>query len=158
MTTKRQLITDAFRFIGLAPVVYDLTAEQLDDARRSLDSMMATWNAKGIRVGFPIALNPDNGDLDEETYLPDGCREAVYTELGKRLAPTFGKVVTPDQKCVARDAYQAMLAQLANIPALKMPAGYPLGAGVRRWDNRPAWSYKEEDPILTGNDGHLTFE
>lgn len=155
MTTKRQLITDAFRFIGLAPVVYDLTPEQLEDARRSLDSMMATWNAKGVRVGFPIALNPDNGDLDEETNLPDGCREAVYTELGKRLAPTFGKVITPDQKTIARDAYQAMLAQLAVIRPMAMPAGLPLGAGNRRFDNRPAWSTQDEEPILTGNDGEL---
>jgi hypothetical protein len=155
MTTKRQLITDAFRFIGLAPVVYDLTAEQLDGARRSLDSMMATWNAKGIRVGFPISLNPDSGDLDEETRLPDGCREAVFMELGKRLAPTFGKMITPDQKCSARDAYQSMLAQLAQVPSMQLPRGVPLGAGVRHPIGRPPFSPEPSYPILTGNDGEL---
>ena len=155
MTTKRQLITDAFRFIGLAPVVYDLTAEQLDDARRSLDSMMATWNAKGIRVGFPISLDPDSGDLDEETRLPDGCREAVFTELGKRLAPTFGKIVSPDQKAQARDAYQSMLAQLAQVPSMQFPRGLPLGAGVKHPLGQPAFTEGPRDAILTGNDGDL---
>lgn len=157
MTTKRQIITEAFNFIGLAPVVYDLSPEQLESARRQLDSMMATWNAKGVRVGFPISLNPDNGDLDEQTNLPDGCFEACYMELGKRLAPTYGKVLTPDHKSQAREAYQAMLAQLLTMPRMQMPGGFPLGAGVRTYLNEPAFSKTPDDPILSGNDGPINF-
>lgn len=155
MTTKRQIITEAFNFIGLAPVVYDLSPEQLESARRQLDSMMATWNAKGIRIGFPLSINPDSGDLDEEINLPDGCLEASYMELGKRLAPTYGKMLTPDHKSQAREAYQAMLAQLVTMPKMHMPSGFPLGAGVRRYLNEPSWSVKTEPPLLAGNDGEI---
>mgnify|MGYP003525752305 CR=1 FL=1 len=52
--TKRQFVTQAFEEIGLAAYVFDLTPEQLQSALRRLDSMMASWNAKGIRLGYQI--------------------------------------------------------------------------------------------------------
>jgi hypothetical protein len=51
--TKRQFISAAFEEIGLASYVFDLQPEQLQSALRRLDAMMADWNAKGIRLGYP---------------------------------------------------------------------------------------------------------
>jgi len=73
MTTKRQIVELAYASVGLAGFVYDLQPEQLELARRILDSQMATLNIKGIRLGWPIPSSPDSGDLDEETNLPDVC-------------------------------------------------------------------------------------
>ena len=50
---KRQFISAAFEEIGLASYVFDLQPEQLQSALRRLDAMMADWNAKGIRLGYP---------------------------------------------------------------------------------------------------------
>lgn len=52
--TKRQFVTQAFEEIGLASYVFDLTPEQLDSALRRLDTMIASWNALGIRLGYPL--------------------------------------------------------------------------------------------------------
>ena len=59
--TKRDIVNQAFGEIGMADYVFDLQPQQLDSALRQLDMMMATWNGKGIRIGYPIfgvLLNP----------------------------------------------------------------------------------------------------
>jgi hypothetical protein len=53
--TKRQFVDAAFEEIGLASYVFDLTTEELlPRLVRRLDAMMAQWNAKGIRLGYPL--------------------------------------------------------------------------------------------------------
>jgi hypothetical protein len=52
--TKRQFVTAAFEEIGLASYVFDLTNDELTSACKRLDAMMADWNAKGIRLSYPI--------------------------------------------------------------------------------------------------------
>lgn len=49
--TKRDIVAMAFEEIGLAGYVFDLQPQQLEGALRRLDSMMATWNGKGLRLG-----------------------------------------------------------------------------------------------------------
>ena len=71
--TKRQFISAAFEEIGLASYVFDLQPEQLESALRRLDAMMADWNAKGIRLGYPLPSSPQDSSLDEETLVPDSA-------------------------------------------------------------------------------------
>ena len=68
--TKRQFVTSAFEEIGLADYVFDLQPEQLEAALRRLDSMMAEWNAMGIRLGYSMPSSPQDSDLDEQTNVP----------------------------------------------------------------------------------------
>jgi len=71
--SKRQFVTAAFEEIGLASYVFDLNPEQMESALRRLDAMMADWNAKGIRLGYPLPSSPQNSDLDEQTNVPDSA-------------------------------------------------------------------------------------
>jgi hypothetical protein len=151
MTTKRQIVDMAYASIGLATHTFDLQPEQLENARRVLDAMMATWNAKGIRVGWPLPSDPNSGDMDEETYLPDSALEAAYMNLGVRIAPFHGKTVPPDYKASARIAYDAMLISIVKPVSREMPGGYPLGSGHKTF-NGSAWSADPEARISTGTD------
>ena len=151
MTTKRQIIELAYASVGLAGFNYDLQPEQIEIARRILDSQMATWNAKGIRVAWPIPTSPDEGDVDETLDLPDYALEAVYTNLGIRIAPMHGKQVTPDFKATARLAYDAMLLKVVEAAPREMPGGYPLGAGHKSI-NGHAWTVAPDATLSTGND------
>jgi len=157
VTTKREIIELAFESIGLAAFTYDLSPEQMDNARKKLDSMMAQWNARGIRLGYPVPSSPDSGDVDEETNLPDAALEAVYLHLAKRIAPGYGKQLTPETKAMAREAFDSLLAKMAKPIEMQMPQGYPLGAGVRTYLGEPAFSTAPTDPILAGNDGPIDF-
>jgi hypothetical protein len=79
--TKRQYVIAAFEEIGLASYVFDLTNNELLSACKRLDAMMAQWNAKGIRLSYPLPSNPDSTSLDADTEVP-------ATLLGWTAQPT----------------------------------------------------------------------
>lgn len=156
--TKRQFVTQAFEEVGLAAYVFDLTPEQMQSALNRLDAMMASWNAKGIRLGYPIASNPQNGDLDEETNVPDSANEAIYLNLGIRLAPSFGKSVAPETKASAKMAYDTLLSRSAMPPEQQMPSIMPSGAGNKPWRvYANPFLRPPVKPLLAGEDGLIEF-
>ena len=156
--TKRQFIEQAFAEIGLAGYVFDLTPEQLQTALRQLDSMMAAWNAKGIRIGYPVPSSPQNSDLDEETNVPDSASEAIYCGLGVRIAPGFGKTVGGHTQFFAKQAYDQLLAIAAMPLEKQLPQTMPAGAGNKPWRNNDSpFVNPPTDPLLSGPDGIIEF-
>lgn len=157
--TKRQFVEQAFEEIGYASYAYDLEPEQLQAAMRRLDSMMATWNAKGIRLGYPVPSSPEIGDLDEETGVPDRANEAIYLNLALRLAPAVGKTILTETKTSAKMAYNEVL-QNATMPnEMQFPDTLPAGQGNKpwRWRDSP-FIRPPKDPIDAGPDGPIEFD
>lgn len=156
--SKRQFVAAAFEEIGLASYVFDLSPEQLQAALRRLDAMIADWNGKGIRLGYPLPGSPQDSDLDEPTLVPDSANQAILTNLAIRIAPSYGKVVMPETKAVAKDSYNTLLQRATMPPEKQLPATMPAGAGNKPWrvyDNpfiRPP-----VDPVDAGPDGPLQF-
>jgi hypothetical protein len=156
--SKRQFVNAAFEEIGLASYAFDLQPEQLQSAMTRLDAMMAEWNGKGIRVGYPITSNPDNNDLDEQTNVPDSAYEAIITNLGVRIAPGFGRQVMPDTKLVARQGYNTLLARATMPYEKQFPATMPFGAGNKPWASTDQTFFPPPvDPVLAGEDGPIEF-
>lgn len=154
--TKRQFVEQAFEELGLAAYVFDLTPEQLQSALRRLDSMLASWNAKGIRLGYPIPSNPQDSELSQETGVPDAANEAIYTNLALRLAPSFGKTPSSELKGNAKAGYDLLLMRAA-LPPEQQLAALPSGAG-----NKPAASEIQfitpaPEPLKVGEDGYFNF-
>lgn len=155
--TKRQFVQQAFEEIGLASYAFDLQPEQLQSALRRMDAMMATWNAKGIRIGYPIPTSPENSYLDDETGVPDAANEAIYTNLAIRIAPSFGKAVSMEAKASARAAYDVLLMRAAVPPEMQLPGSLPAGAGNKPWRNDDEYIKDPSDPLLAGDDSVLDF-
>lgn len=132
--TRRQFVEAAFEEIGFASYVYDLEPEQLEAAGRRLDTMMAEWNAKGIRLGYPLPSSPERNDLDTETNVPDAAYDGILCGLAVRIAPGLGKTPSPDTKARAKAGYNLMLSRAAMPPAVQLPASMPVGAGAKRVD------------------------
>ena len=155
--TKRQFITGAFEEIGLADYVFDLSPEQLESALRRLDAMMMEWNAKGIRLGYPSPSSPQDSDLDTETNTPDSAWEAVITNLAVRIAPGYGKTVSPDTKMVAKEAYNTLL-QRATFPLeQQLPSTMPSGAGNKPWWYDNPFLQQPVNPVDSGPDGPIEW-
>jgi len=155
--TKRQFVTSAFEEIGLADYVFDLSPEQLESALRRLDAMIAEWNAKGIRLSYPLPSSPQDSDLDQETFVPDAAYEAVITNLAVRIAPGYGKTVSPDTKMVAKGAYDTLL-QRATFPLeQQFPDTMPSGAGNKPWWYDNPFLQQPVDPVDAGPDGPLEW-
>ena len=155
--TKRQYILSAFEELGLASYIYDLTADQLDSALFRLDSMMASWNLKGVNVGWPISSAPQNSSINDETpAVPDSCNEPIILNLAMRLAPIYGKEVPVETKMSAKQAYDAMLIQFTVPNEMQMPATMPSGSGNKYWNDRYLLP-PDLDPLRTLNNGQLTL-
>lgn len=153
---KRDFISQAFNDIGMASYVFDLSAEQLQSALRTLDSMMATWNARGIRLGYPIPPTSGGSNLDEDSGVPDRANEAITANLAIRLASAVGKAVSMEMKMTAKQAYSALVAEAALPPVMQLPSGMPAGAGHKRI-RRPFLD--EPDVALdAGSDSELEFD
>lgn len=154
--SKRQYVEAAFAEIGMAGYVYDLQPQDLEQALRRLDAMMAEWNAKGIRLGYPLPGSPQFSDINAQSEVPDSANEAIITNLGMRLAAGYGKAVMPQTMMVAKQAYNTLLARATFPVQQQLPGTMPAGAGTKPWrvyDNpfiRPP-----VDPVQVGPDGVL---
>lgn len=151
--TKRQYIEQAFDEVGLAAYVFDLTTEQLESALRRLDSMLATWNAKGIRLGYPLPSSPQDSDLDTVVNVPDAANEAIYTNLALRIAPAFGKTPSQELKGNAKAGYDLLLMKFA-IPPEQQLAALPAGAGAK---SEIPFIPPASEPLNAGTDSYLDF-
>lgn len=157
--TKRQFVEQAFAEIGLAGYVFDITSEELNTALRQLDSMMAAWNAKGIRLGWPIPSNPLNADLDEETEVTDAANEAIYCGLAVRIAPSFGKTLSQTTAFLAKQAYDQLLSIAAVPMERQFPRTTPAGAGNKPWrTNDSPFLRPPQEELLAGPDGPIEFD
>ena len=158
--TKRDIVNQAFGEIGMADYVFDLQPEQLNNALRQLDMMMATWNGKGIRIGYPLPSSPGGSDLDEVIGVTDMALEAMYLNLAVRISSGYGKTVSPDTKLTAKFAYNQLLGRSA-LP-IEMQIGnqtVPSGSGNKGWRyyNNPYLS-QPIIPLTVGPDGILDLE
>jgi hypothetical protein len=154
--TKRQLVVQAFEELGLAAYVFDLEPEQLQSALRRLDSMMGTWDGKGIRLGYPIS-SPESSNLDDDSNLPDAATETVFTNLALRLAPSFGKIPSVDTKATAKEGYQVLLGKAAHPIEMQVPNTLHVGAGNKVRGIQNPFMPAPTDPLKAGPDGVLDF-
>ena len=148
--TKKQLILSAFDELGLGSYEFDLEQGQYLSALNKLDAMMATWNGKGIRLGYPLYSNQGDSDLDEASNVPDWSYEAVYQNLALRIAPSFGKAILPELKQSAKESYDAIITRTSRPPERQI-TGLPKGQGHK--STRYTGSTTLETPTTPLTDG-----
>lgn len=156
--SKRQFIVAALEEIGLASYAFDMQPEQIESALRRLDSMMADWNAKGIRLGYPLPSSPQYSDVDAQSEVPDSAYEAIITNLAIRIAPSYGRDVMPDTRATAKNSYNVLLQRSTSPIEMQLPNTMPAGAGHKPWNiNYDPFLKTPDDPISVGPDGNLEF-
>jgi P22 tail accessory factor. len=158
--TKEQFIEQAFSEIGISPDVFNVGPDKMQRALRNLDSMMATWDGKGIRLGYPLPGTPEASDIAQETGVPDKANEAIYSSLAIRIAPSLGKQVPQDLRIIAKDGYDMLLRDAAFPSQQQMPNTLPRGAGNKPWRmaNR-SFMPTPVDPLLADEgEDQITFE
>lgn len=128
MTTKREIILQAYSELGIAEYNFDLSPDELMTARKRLDRMMAQWETK-VQIGYSMPSNPNDSDLDDESGLPDGTIDPVATNLAVLLAPGLGKTLAPSTLIGAKNGYNSVLAQFAQIPHMQYPNNLHVGSG-----------------------------
>lgn len=155
--TIRQFVTSAFEEIGLAAYVFDMGPEQLASAAKRWNSMLAEWNAKGVRLGATLYSNPDDIDLDTDSNVPDNANEAIITNLAIRIAPMYGKQVMPSTMQTAKRAFDAMLLDFCQPIEMQLTE-MPSGAGNKSWRWDDAFTPEPGTSLDAGPDAPLEFE
>jgi hypothetical protein len=139
--SKAELIQEAYNELALAGYEFDLTPEEMQAGLRRLDTMLATWNGKGIHLGYPLPSSPGTSALDQDSNLPDWAVEAVYLNLAIRMAPGNGKLIAQDTRTSARSGYDLLLSRAAMPPEQQFKPLMPAGAGNR-------WRRMAQEPFL----------
>lgn len=156
--SKRQFVEAAFDEIGIAGYVFDVQPEQLESALRRLDAMMAEWNAKGVRLGYPIPGSPEFSNINAESQVPDSANEAIITNLAIRIAPSYGKSVQPDTKVTAKTAYNTLLSRSMQPPEMQLATTVPVGAGNKPYrETLEPFLPAPKDRLQAGDDSFLNF-
>lgn len=150
--TKGGLVDEAYAELALAGWVFDLDPEERAMGLRRLDAMLATWEAKGIKLGYSTG-----GKLDDESGLPDMAIETVYTNLALRLAAAKGKQVLPTTHLTASAGYETLLWKAAMPPEQQLSGRMPMGAGNKPWrrSNRPFMPPPDDSPLANTPGGDL---
>jgi hypothetical protein len=157
MWTKRQIIEQAFEEIGLASYVFDITADQLQSALRRLDLMVASWQARNIQIGYPLPASPGNSNIDEEIQTSLNNNEALVLNLAVRLAPAYGKSLSPDTKATAKLLYDQLLIEAAMPYEQQFVRTLPLGAGFKRTD-QVFVNVPDLNPLIVENNDQMLFK
>lgn len=140
--TKRTVINMAFEEIGLAGYEFDATPEEFASALRRLDVLMAQWRTSSLDLGYNTPAIIGQGDLDDESGLPDDSLNAVSISLALRVMPAIGKAMSAETRLALSQSMTALRAAYAVIPTSRLARGTPRGAG-NKW--AAAWS-----PIVGG--------
>lgn len=152
---KRDFITEAFSLIGLASYTYDMQPEQWQTSLSTLDRMMALWNSRGMRVGYPLPSGPDSSALSDVCDVPDIAVAAIVPGLAVLLCPIFGKAVPMDLAATARETRRALSIHCTPPADVPWSGNVPAGAGNSSgyYVNLPA-----ESALLAGQDSTLSTE
>jgi len=156
--TKRWFLEKAFSRIGMANYVFDLSPEQLADGLDSLDSMMANWDGRGIRVGWSIPDADNESSLADEVDVPYQAREPIFLNAGLRLAPMFGKTPSMEFKTAAQQALDSLMQFTARPIPQQFPNTLPLGAGNKPWRNvANPFLGPPVDHVFAGGESNVDF-
>lgn len=156
--TKRQLCDMAFNEIALAGYNFDIQPEEMVAMVQRLDSMMATWEMYGIRIGYNRTVSPKAADPDQDSGIPDQANETVYLNLALRAAPSYGKQIALPTAAAAKQSYDALLGKcLASPPQMQLRGKVPAGAGYKRRRCNNPFLLNPVDVLTTGPDGTLDF-
>lgn len=134
--TNRQIIKDAFAESGDSDYYYDIEPEDLQKALRKLVVIMAALDDDGIRFGYPLLSSPEDGDLDQETNIPDFAISCVLPMLALSLCSMMGREPSRELKKEAKSGKNRLYRKYVKIEQMEMPASVPLGAGYKSSERR----------------------
>ena len=158
--TKQELVEQALIEIGKDPGTFNIDPDLMQSHLRTLDSLMATWGNRGIRLGYLLPSSTISSSLDSDSGVPDWANEAIYLALAVRISPTYGKVPSNETKLAARTAFSSLPNMAAFPPEQQFRNGLPSGAGNKP-SRTPNFTFLPPavDALTAGqSDNEITFE
>lgn len=157
---KKDLVSKAFEENSLAGFNFDIDPDEMQATCVTLDAMMAEWDGRGIKVGYPLVDGPDGSDLEAPTGLPAYAVAPVYMNLAKRMAASNGKALSNPQLEIAKQGFDLLLSKAAMPGPTQYPNTLPMGSGNKRWQRQvthPFFPTPDTSPLQVDDNGNLDF-
>lgn len=122
--TASSVITDALQQILVQASEASIEADEAQTAIRSLNRMMARWDADGISLGYTEVSN-----LADEITVPAGAIDGVIYNLAVSLAPQFDAAITPALAALASEGFKTIKRIAVDIPPTMYGSTLPIGSG-----------------------------
>lgn len=106
---------------------------------------------------LPAAGQSRKQNIDEEIQTSLNNNEALVLNLAVRLAPAYGKSLSPDTKATAKLLYDQLLIEAAMPYEQQFVRTLPLGAGFKRTD-QVFVNVPDLNPLIVENNDQMLFK
>lgn len=156
--TKRQLIEQAFTVLGMPNYIFDMQPEQEEAALWRLDMMIAEWDRRGVRLGYPLPTSPSDSNIASESNVPDFAVKGIVYNLALDLAGDYGKQIPPTVLVAAYHAKQSLFIEAALPLSQVWPSTMPMGAGNKTWRSY-GWQFAgpQTTPEMQSPDSNISI-
>jgi hypothetical protein len=153
MATAAQVIKAALQKILVQASESDLEPDEYSDAIFTLNNMMLSYDADGIKLGYTEVT-----DLSDDITVPVGALRGVIYNLAQELSPEYNGQITAALADAAMNGLKIMRKIGVSIPTSSYPSTLPIGSGngVRNSDSR--FYPDDEALILAETTGSIALE
>lgn len=148
--TKGDLVLKALRKAGLYSnsTLTDSDPQAVEDAINDLEDMMASWQVKGIELGYLFAdsANDVMPLPDDDSGIPAWAYDGVSLKLAVQVC--MDNVIQPSDTLLssADNAYQTICIALTTIPPLERRNDMPRGSGNKSAFTWNRFYIEQDDP------------
>lgn len=156
---KSDLVRDALSKLGIIDYDYDIDPAEFRTGLIALETMIASWDARGIKFGYIIAPTPEQAKGEDDAGIPDIARKAIVYHLAIEMADSYGKAISPTVASGAAVGMSDLLSAIQYIPQVQYPSNMPRGSGNTlrryRWNRfyRPVPTVDADNAGPIGMDG-----
>ena len=124
MTTALQIVNAAAEKIGVKTAEIALEASDYQVIFDEMNDMLSEWADSNITPAFTdVLLSTDTVNIERDAV------GAVKNNLAIRVAPIFGRQITPSLAAIALQTYNRLLASTVYIGDVAYPDTLPTGSG-----------------------------
>lgn len=130
MTQVSAIVRDALLLLGVQDAAEPVSAQEMQDGIRALNTMLARWEADGVSLGWAAVSAPT-----DTLPAPPEAEQPIIANLALKLRANYKVPIEPDVLQMATDGLAALRADvLANTFSRVSYADLP--AGTRLWSGK----------------------
>lgn len=153
--TKSDIVASALNKLAVTGFDYEIDPEELKAGVVALESLMADWDARGIKIGYAFAADPETANISDPCGLPDIAFRAVTYHLAIDLADSYGKQVSQSIAAGANSAMTSLMSATQYIPQVQYSSRMPRGSGNNLRHNRFMRFYRPTTTLDADNAGPI---
>lgn len=133
MTTKAEIINDAYSLMRINGLNLDPSSSDLSLALSRLETMAAEFEGRNIQTNYNFENTPD---ANSEHTMARKFWHSYAANLAIRLISDFGKDIPASLLSQARAGFSFLSSATAIVTPVAYPRRQPIGSGNRRYRYR----------------------